>query len=63
MRILNKFLSVKKAEEGKELWKLLDENIIKIISENFGEDDSKKTKKDKKEKKAQTIEELEAQLA
>ena len=37
LKILNKFLRVRDAGVGKELWKLLDENITKCISENFGE--------------------------
>lgn len=51
-------MKVNDASESKELWKLLEENITKIISENFGVQSP--TKKEKKVKKLGNVEELES---
>jgi hypothetical protein len=41
LRVMNKFLRVNQAESSKEMWKLLDDNISKIISGNFSDQPEK----------------------
>ena len=63
LKILNKFQRVSSSEQAKELWKLLDENITKIIAEDMGESTEQETKKEKKKKGERSVEDLEGELA
>lgn len=61
MRVMNKFLKLNESEQSKEIWKLLDEVITKMIAGNFSTAPEKKKKK-VVEGGNQNLEQLETKL-